>query len=50
MPGWATIVVAISFFASAQLIATGTLGEYEEGRPTYLVSRDVDGSHLSPCS
>lgn len=57
VPGWATIVVAISFFASAQLIATGILGEYlarvyEEvkRRPTYLVSRDVDGSHLPPRS
>lgn len=57
VPGWATIVVAISFFASAQLIATGILGEYlarvyEEvkNRPTYLVSRDVDGSKLPPRS
>ncbi|HET8729558.1 MAG TPA: hypothetical protein VFM34_00395, partial [Moraxellaceae bacterium] len=55
LPGWATIVVALSFFASVQLIATGILGEYvarvyEEvkRRPTFLVSRDLDGSDLPP--
>jgi glycosyltransferase involved in cell wall biosynthesis len=53
--GWATIVVAISFFASAQMIATGILGEYlarvydeVKQRPTYLVARDIDGSRLPP--
>lgn len=49
VPGWATIMVAISLASSAQLLMTGILGEYigriyEEikRRPLYIVSEQMN--------
>jgi polyisoprenyl-phosphate glycosyltransferase len=46
IPGWATIVVAITFLNGIQLMAIGVLGEYiarifneVKGRPNYIVAR-----------
>ncbi|PPQ40703.1 Glycosyltransferase involved in cell wall bisynthesis [Rhodoblastus acidophilus] len=49
-PGFATLVVSITFFAGVQLISLGVLGEYigrvfaeVKGRPLYLVQERVGG-------
>jgi polyisoprenyl-phosphate glycosyltransferase len=49
VPGWATIMIAVTLAASAQLLMTGILGEYvgriyEEvkRRPLYIVSERLD--------
>jgi dolichol-phosphate mannosyltransferase len=49
VPGWATIMIAVSLAASAQLLMTGILGEYvgriyEEvkRRPLYIVRERID--------
>lgn len=46
LPGWATLVVAITFLNGIQLLAIGVLGEYVarifnevKGRPNYIVAR-----------
>jgi glycosyltransferase involved in cell wall biosynthesis len=51
LPGWATLVVAISFLSGAQLLSIGILGEYiarvfmeVKQRPTYVVGRCHDYS------
>ncbi|MDB6060654.1 MAG: putative Glycosyltransferase [Verrucomicrobiaceae bacterium] len=61
LPGWATLVVAITFLNGMQLLAIGILGEYiarifneVKGRPNYIVARRIgfdkdhsdDGRHL----
>jgi dolichol-phosphate mannosyltransferase len=47
-PGWASLIVALSFFSGVQLIVLGTIGLYVgriyaqgKHRPLYLVSRSV---------
>lgn len=47
-PGWATLVVAITFLNGVQLMAIGVLGEYiarifneVKGRPNYVVARRI---------
>jgi dolichol-phosphate mannosyltransferase len=49
VPGWTTLMVAVAFGSSAQLLMTGVLGEYvgriyEEikRRPLYIVEREVN--------
>ena len=49
VPGWTTIMMAVAFGSSAQLLMTGVLGEYvgriyEEikRRPLYIVEREVN--------
>jgi len=46
LPGWATLVVAITFLNGIQLMAIGVLGEYiarifneVKGRPNYIIAR-----------
>lgn len=48
LPGWATLVVAITFLNGIQLVAIGVLGEYiarifneVKGRPNYIVARRI---------
>ena len=47
-PGWASMIVAVSFLSAVQLITLGLIGEYigrifdqVKGRPLYLVSETV---------
>jgi polyisoprenyl-phosphate glycosyltransferase len=51
VPGWATIMIAVSLASSAQLVMIGVLGEYvgriyEElkRRPLYIVAEEVNAS------
>jgi glycosyltransferase involved in cell wall biosynthesis len=55
VPGWATIMMAVSLGASAQLVMTGILGEYvgriyEEvkRRPLYIVADEVNATREAP--
>jgi len=55
VPGWATIMMAVSLGASAQLLMTGILGEYigriyEEvkRRPLYIVADEVNATREEP--
>ena len=55
VPGWATIMMAVSLGASAQLLMTGLLGEYigriyEEvkRRPLYIVADEVNATRDGP--
>jgi len=55
VPGWATIMMAVSLGASAQLLMTGILGEYigriyEEvkRRPLYIVADEVNATRDAP--
>lgn len=48
VPGWASVVVAISFFSGVQLLTLGILGEYvgrlyteSKRRPLYFLSEEV---------
>ncbi len=48
VPGWASVVLAVSFFSGAQLLTLGILGEYigrlyieAKNRPLYFVSEDT---------
>jgi glycosyltransferase involved in cell wall biosynthesis len=48
LPGWATLVVAITFLNGMQLLAIGVLGEYiarifneVKGRPNYIIARRI---------
>lgn len=48
VPGWATLVVAVTFLNGVQLMAIGVLGEYiarifneVKGRPSYVVARRI---------
>jgi polyisoprenyl-phosphate glycosyltransferase len=48
LPGWTTLVVAITFLNGIQLMAIGVLGEYiarifneVKGRPNYIVARRI---------
>ena len=48
VPGYATIVVSITFFAGIQLLSLGIIGEYigrifaeVKGRPLYLVGQRI---------
>jgi dolichol-phosphate mannosyltransferase len=54
VPGWATIMLAVSLAASAQLLMIGILGEYlgrvydeVKRRPLYLVDQTVNFSHTA---
>ncbi|HEC71662.1 MAG TPA: glycosyltransferase, partial [Roseobacter sp.] len=47
-PGWASVVLAISFFSGVQLLTLGILGEYigrlyveAKNRPLYFVSEEA---------
>jgi glycosyltransferase involved in cell wall biosynthesis len=49
IPGWTTIIIAVSLAASAQLVMTGILGEYiariydeVKRRPLYIVADEVN--------
>jgi glycosyltransferase involved in cell wall biosynthesis len=48
VPGWATLIVAVTFLNGVQLMAIGVLGEYiarifneVKGRPNYVVARRI---------
>ena len=48
MPGFASLIVSVMFFAGVQLISLGVLGEYigrvfaeVKGRPLYLVAERI---------
>ena len=48
LPGWASLVVAISFLGGIQLISIGVLGEYiarifveVKGRPSFIIAEDI---------
>ena len=50
-PGWASILLAISFFSSIQLLTLGIIGEYlgrlymeAKGRPLYIQSDETEGA------
>ena len=50
VPGFASLIVSITFFAGVQLISLGVLGEYigrifaeVKGRPLYVVAEKIDG-------
>lgn len=50
VPGWASVVLAVSFFAAIQLLTLGILGEYvgrlyieTKRRPLYFVSEEARG-------
>jgi hypothetical protein len=54
VPGYASLLVAILFFGSLQLLSVGILGEYigriyteSKQRPVYVV-RQVHGDHHEP--
>ena len=57
LPGWPTVIIAITFIGGVQLLSLGVLGEYIAGifnevkqRPTYLVQKRcgfTDNSHES---
>ena len=47
-PGWASVVLAVSFFSGVQLLTLGILGEYvgrlyveAKQRPLYFVSEEL---------
>ena len=51
VPGFASLIVSIMFFAGVQLISLGVLGEYigrvfaeVKGRPLYVVAEKIDGA------
>lgn len=55
-PGWASILLAISFFSSIQLLTLGIIGEYlgrlymeAKGRPLYILS-DMTDDNTAPIS
>lgn len=50
-PGWASILLAVSFFSSIQLLTLGIIGEYlgrlymeAKGRPLYILSEETDST------
>src|SRR5687768_18587744 len=54
VPGWATLMLAVSLASSAQLLMIGILGEYlgrvydeVKRRPLYLVDQTVNFSHAA---
>jgi glycosyltransferase involved in cell wall biosynthesis len=56
-PGWASLIVVLSFFSGVQLIVLGTIGLYVgriyaqgKDRPLYLVDRAVGFGQQSPTS
>ena len=55
VPGWATIVVSVSFFSGMQLLSIGILGEYVgriynevKQRPLYLIGQESGRSGIDP--
>jgi glycosyltransferase involved in cell wall biosynthesis len=60
VPGYASLIVSVSFFGGVQLLSLGVIGEYVgrifaevKGRPLYLVSEhlsedDKDQAQASP--
>ncbi len=53
-PGFASLIVSVTFLAGVQLLSLGVLGEYVgrifaevKGRPLYLVEQHVGGLHAS---
>jgi glycosyltransferase involved in cell wall biosynthesis len=55
LPGWATLVVAITFLNGMQLLAIGVLGEYiarifneVKGRPNYIIARRIGFDNERP--
>lgn len=54
-PGWASVTLAISFFAGAQLLVLGIMGEYigrlyveAKNRPLYFVSEETKAADQNP--
>jgi len=57
VPGWATIVVSVSFFSGMQLLSIGILGEYVgriynevKQRPLYLIGQESGTSGIEPAA
>lgn len=49
IPGWASIMAAVTFFGGVQLISIGILGEYigrmyeeSKGRPLYIIEKEIN--------
>ena len=56
LPGWATLVTAVSFLGGLQLLSIGILGEYVariftevKARPGFIVSRTIDYRDYRGC-
>lgn len=55
VPGWASILLPLSFLGGLQLLALGVIGEYlgklyleAKGRPRYFIEDMLDGDSLRP--
>ena len=55
VPGWASMLVAVSFFSGIQLLTLGIIGEYlgrlyleAKNRPLYYTSEEIGGDEESP--
>ncbi len=55
VPGWATLVVGLSFFSGVQLLSIGILGEYVgrifdevKQRPVYIIGAEAGRGALTP--
>ena len=56
-PGWASVLLAVSFFSSVQLLTLGIIGEYlgrlymeAKGRPLYTVAEDTEAPAQQPAT
>lgn len=56
-PGWASVLLAVSFFSSVQLLTLGIIGEYlgrlymeAKGRPLYTVAEDTETQVQQPAA
>ena len=55
VPGWASMLVAVSFFSGIQLLTLGIIGEYlgrlyleAKNRPLYFTLEEVGGDEEPP--
>jgi hypothetical protein len=55
LPGWASVVVPMSFFSGIQLFSLGLLGEYlgkvyleTKHRPRFIIERSTNAPAMAP--